>query len=217
MVYLYQKFPEKNAPHLLLRVLVTAAAVIWCSMLSIRYGNSTVVLFAALWHSGAKAPSRALWARQCPSCAASSRCSSWLRRWAFWPFTFTTVKRPGKPHRRLSGVSGIAAGRRRSRAAFVLNQSRVSKADLIPIFIFSFITPIASSRWGLSQFDLLVKEKGGAPNGAPPFLCCCGLCDALGDDSDHFAATEYSITLWYSSSHIRHDFRCPNVNPYHFQ
>lgn len=49
MVYLYQKFPEKNAPHLLLRVLVTAAAVIWCSMLSIRYGNSTVVLFAALW------------------------------------------------------------------------------------------------------------------------------------------------------------------------
>lgn len=31
MVYLYQKFPEKNAPHLLLRVLVTAAAVIWCS------------------------------------------------------------------------------------------------------------------------------------------------------------------------------------------
>ena len=48
MVYLYQKFPEKNAPHLLLRVLVTAAAVIWCSMLSIRYGNSTVVLFAAL-------------------------------------------------------------------------------------------------------------------------------------------------------------------------
>ena len=96
MVYLYQKFPEKNAPHLLLRVLVTAAAVIWCSMLSIRYGNSTVAFSPRCGRSGAKAPSRALWARQCPSCAASSRCSSWLRRWAFWPFTFTTVKKARK-------------------------------------------------------------------------------------------------------------------------
>lgn len=49
MVYLYQKFPEKSASHILLRVLVTVAAVVWCSMLSIRYGNSVVVLFAALW------------------------------------------------------------------------------------------------------------------------------------------------------------------------
>lgn len=96
MVYLYQKFPEKNAPHLLLRVLVTvqqSSGVPCCpsGMETARWSFSP-----RCGRSGAKAPSRALWARQCPSCAASSRCSSWLRRWAFWPFTFTTVKKARK-------------------------------------------------------------------------------------------------------------------------
>ena len=54
LLFFYRQFPEKKAGHLLMRGLVTIAALVWCSMLSIQYGSSTVVIFAVLWAFRAK-------------------------------------------------------------------------------------------------------------------------------------------------------------------
>ena len=49
MLYFYRRFPGKKQPNLLVRGLVTVAAVLWCSMLSIQYGGCLVVIFTVLW------------------------------------------------------------------------------------------------------------------------------------------------------------------------
>ena len=54
ILYFYRRFPGKNASHLLLRGLVTIAAFVWCSMLSIQYGSGMIVIFVVLWAFRAK-------------------------------------------------------------------------------------------------------------------------------------------------------------------
>ena len=54
ILFFYRRFPEKKAGQILLRGLVTVAALVWCSMLSIQYGSSFVVIFVVLWAFRAK-------------------------------------------------------------------------------------------------------------------------------------------------------------------
>lgn len=54
ILFFYRRFPEKKAGQLVLRGLVTVAALVWCSMLSIQYGSSMVVIFVVLWAFRAK-------------------------------------------------------------------------------------------------------------------------------------------------------------------
>lgn len=49
ILFFYRRFPEKKMGHLLLRGMVTVAALVWCSTLSIQYGSSLVVIFVVLW------------------------------------------------------------------------------------------------------------------------------------------------------------------------
>ena len=49
ILFFYRRFPEKKAGQILLRGLVTVAALVWCSMLSIQYGSCLVVIFTVLW------------------------------------------------------------------------------------------------------------------------------------------------------------------------
>lgn len=49
MLLLYQRFAGKGIGKVLMRVLVTVAAVLWCLMLKIPEGGSCVVMVAVLW------------------------------------------------------------------------------------------------------------------------------------------------------------------------
>lgn len=49
MVYFYRRFPEKSVSHVLIRVVVTVSAILWCSMLSVKYGGCLIFLFAVMW------------------------------------------------------------------------------------------------------------------------------------------------------------------------
>lgn len=49
ILYFFRRFPERKFTAFLIRGVVTVAAVLWCSMLSIQYGASMVVIFAVLW------------------------------------------------------------------------------------------------------------------------------------------------------------------------
>ena len=49
MLLLYQRFAGKGIGKVLMRALVTVAAVLWCMMLKIPDGASCVVMVAVLW------------------------------------------------------------------------------------------------------------------------------------------------------------------------
>lgn len=49
MVFFYRRYPEKTVPHLLIRLVVTVSAILWCSMLSINAGGCLVFLVAVIW------------------------------------------------------------------------------------------------------------------------------------------------------------------------
>lgn len=49
MAYFYRRYPEKSVMHILIRVVVTVSAILWCSMLSIKSGGCLVFLVAAIW------------------------------------------------------------------------------------------------------------------------------------------------------------------------
>lgn len=49
LLYLYDRFREKGAKNALLRLLITAAALVWPMMLNIEYGSCTVLIVAVLW------------------------------------------------------------------------------------------------------------------------------------------------------------------------
>ena len=49
MVYFYRRFSEKSVFHTLIRVVVTVSAILWCSMLSVKYGGCLIFVFAVMW------------------------------------------------------------------------------------------------------------------------------------------------------------------------
>ena len=54
MLYLYDRFPGKNVRNVLIKVLVTVAALVWAKMLSIEDGACMVVILAGMWAFRAK-------------------------------------------------------------------------------------------------------------------------------------------------------------------
>lgn len=48
-LYSYGKYTEKSAKNTLIKGVVTLAACLWCSMLSVAYGASMVIVVAVLW------------------------------------------------------------------------------------------------------------------------------------------------------------------------
>lgn len=49
LLYLYDRFGEKGAKNMLLKALITVAALVWPMMLNIAYGSCTVLIVAVLW------------------------------------------------------------------------------------------------------------------------------------------------------------------------
>lgn len=49
LIYLYGRYPEKKISHILIKALVTLAAIIWCKMLSIDSGECLVIITAVFW------------------------------------------------------------------------------------------------------------------------------------------------------------------------
>lgn len=49
LIYFYRRYSAKGIKNVLIRVLVTVAALLWTKMLSIHFGAPTVLLLAVLW------------------------------------------------------------------------------------------------------------------------------------------------------------------------
>lgn len=49
LLYFYRRYPQKKAQYILLKLAVTAAAVIWMQMLKVSHGAFFVILVAVLW------------------------------------------------------------------------------------------------------------------------------------------------------------------------
>lgn len=49
LLYLYNRFEEKKAKNLLLKIVFTLAAVVWCAMLKVDHGAPCVLLTATCW------------------------------------------------------------------------------------------------------------------------------------------------------------------------
>lgn len=49
LLYFYQLYAEKGLKNTLIKLAVTAAAVVWCEMLSIEFGAALVLVTAGLW------------------------------------------------------------------------------------------------------------------------------------------------------------------------
>ncbi len=49
LLYFYERYNERSAGHIIARIFVTIASVLWCAMLAIDFGGGTVVLTAVLW------------------------------------------------------------------------------------------------------------------------------------------------------------------------
>ena len=49
MVYFYRRFSEKSVFHTLIRVAITVSAILWCSMLSVKYGGCLIFVFVVMW------------------------------------------------------------------------------------------------------------------------------------------------------------------------
>lgn len=86
LLFFYRRFPEKKAGHLLLRGLVTAAALAWCSMLSIQYGSGLVVIFVVLWAFRAKPMIRSI-----AGASASMLCCLYSMFFMAAPMGFLTI------------------------------------------------------------------------------------------------------------------------------
>lgn len=86
LLFFYRRFPEKKAGHLLLRGLVTAAALVWCSMLSIQYGSGLVVIFVVLWAFRAKPMIRSI-----AGASASMLCCLFSMFFMAAPMGFLTI------------------------------------------------------------------------------------------------------------------------------
>ncbi len=48
-IYFYQRYSKKSLADILVRIVVSLAAVLWCAMLGIEYGGCTVVTVLVLW------------------------------------------------------------------------------------------------------------------------------------------------------------------------
>ena len=49
LIYFYRRFPEKTAVHITVRAVATAAALLWCSMLTVQNGGGMVLVTSVLW------------------------------------------------------------------------------------------------------------------------------------------------------------------------
>lgn len=49
MLYLFSRFPEGKKINVLLKVVITIAAILWCEMLKIEYGSATVLIVSVMW------------------------------------------------------------------------------------------------------------------------------------------------------------------------
>lgn len=49
MLYLFSRFPEGKKINVLLKVVITLAAIVWCEMLKIEYGSATILITATMW------------------------------------------------------------------------------------------------------------------------------------------------------------------------
>ena len=49
MLYLFSRFPEGKKINVLLKVVITLAAIVWCEMLRIEYGSATILITATMW------------------------------------------------------------------------------------------------------------------------------------------------------------------------
>lgn len=54
LLYFYQLYAEKSMKNTLIKLLVTAAAVVWCEMLRIEFGSALVLITAGFWPFRAK-------------------------------------------------------------------------------------------------------------------------------------------------------------------
>lgn len=70
MLYLYRRYEGKNAGRVLLRIVITVAAVLWPIMLKVQDGACCVILTAVLWLCREKKQYRAF-----IGCAAAACCS----------------------------------------------------------------------------------------------------------------------------------------------
>lgn len=49
MLYLFSRFPKGTKCNVLIKVVTTIAAVLWCEMLKIEFGSATVLITAVMW------------------------------------------------------------------------------------------------------------------------------------------------------------------------
>lgn len=49
LLYFYRLYAEKGLKNTLIKLAVTAAAVVWCEMLSIEFGSALILIIASLW------------------------------------------------------------------------------------------------------------------------------------------------------------------------
>ena len=49
LVYFYRLYPGKKIRNVLIKVLVTVAAVLWCEMLKVTFGSALVIVVAVMW------------------------------------------------------------------------------------------------------------------------------------------------------------------------
>ena len=49
MLYLFSHFPEGKKTDVLLKIVITVAAILWCEMLKIEYGSATILIVSVLW------------------------------------------------------------------------------------------------------------------------------------------------------------------------
>ena len=49
MLYLFSRFPEGRKTNVLVKVIITFAAILWCEMLKIEYGSATILIVSVMW------------------------------------------------------------------------------------------------------------------------------------------------------------------------
>lgn len=86
IMHFYHRYSEKGFKNLLIKLLVTVAAFVWCGMLKIQYGECIVLLVAMLWMCRNKPNLRMLF-----GCSAAMGCSIFSPFFMASPMAFLAV------------------------------------------------------------------------------------------------------------------------------
>lgn len=86
MIYFYQRYADKSAKNIFIKVLVTLAAFVWTAMLGIEHGNCCVLIVAVLWAFRAKPIYRNI-----AGCSATVVCTVFSMFYLAAPMSFLII------------------------------------------------------------------------------------------------------------------------------